>query len=75
MLPIGMLIRKRRRTPAFLIFLFLAAFTGCGADRVIPNSEINPVNTTPSPKGTYSLTVSGSAAGVTHSAGVTLIVN
>ena len=70
--------RLRRRTPtlAALCVCFLAlSLTGCGADRVIPNSITNPVNNNPTPKGTYVLTISGAAAGLTHTVDVTLVVD
>jgi hypothetical protein len=54
--------------------LLLITLTGCGADRIIPNSGISTNPTNPTPKGTYTLTVSGSSAGLTHSVAVTLIV-
>jgi hypothetical protein len=74
LLPFAALFRKRRRVTAAVVVLFLATCTGCGADRVIPNSQSIPGTNNPTPKGTYSLTVSGSAAGLTHSVGVTLVV-
>jgi hypothetical protein len=74
LLPVAVVFRRRRRLAAAFVLLILAGFTGCGADRVIPNSQITPVNNNPTPKGTYTLTVSGAAAGVVHSVGVTLVV-
>ena len=54
--------------------LLLITLTGCGADRIIPNSQVITNPTNPTPKGTYTLTVSGSSAGLTHSVEVTLVV-
>jgi hypothetical protein len=77
-LPLALCLRSRRRRThlASLVMLLtlLTTLTGCGADRVIPASTITPVNTNPTPAGTYTLTVSGSAAGLTHSVTLTLVV-
>jgi len=75
LLPLALLSRKRRRPPYLTALIFLAALTGCGADRVIPNSQVITNPTNPTPKGTYTLTVSGSSAGLTHTVQVTLIVD
>jgi hypothetical protein len=73
LLPISLIFR-RRRSPYFAAIFLLLAVTGCGANRVIPNSQIISNPTNPTPKGTYTLTVSGSSAGLTHSVAVTLVV-
>jgi hypothetical protein len=79
--PLGLLCLRRRRFRASyaLHACALAAFTlilttlsGCGAGRYIPGNS-SPV-ATPTPSGTYNLTVTGSTAGVSHSVGLTLIV-
>ena len=73
LLPAALIFHKRR--PGFLAaMLLLVAITGCGTDRIIPNSQGNTNSTNPTPKGTYTLTVSGSSAGLTHSVAVTLVV-
>jgi hypothetical protein len=73
LLPLALIFRRRR--PTYLAtMLLLVALTGCGADRIIPNSQVTTNPTNPTPKGTYTLTVSGSAAGLTHSVEVTLVV-
>ena len=77
-LPLACLARKRRLTRLILPLVTLAAltcFTGCGSSREIPGSGSGgggSSSTTPS--GTYNLTVSASAAGLTHSVNLTLIV-
>jgi hypothetical protein len=73
LLPVALIFRRRR--PAVLAaMLLLIIGTGCGADRIIPNSGISTKPTNPTPKGTYTLTASGSSSGLTHSVAVTLIV-
>jgi hypothetical protein len=79
LLPVAWLFRKsRRRAPHLaalaLIFFLSNMLTGCGADRIIPLSTGNPITNNPTPKGTYTLTVTGSAAGITHTVTLTLIV-
>jgi hypothetical protein len=70
--------RRRRTLRAHLLPLLLVALvtlTACStAARVIPPAS-GPATPTPTtPTGTYNLTVSGASAGVTHSVGLTLIV-
>jgi hypothetical protein len=71
-------IRRRRLTSLMLSLVAFAAFTclaGCGAEREIPGSGGGgggSSSTTPS--GTYTLTVSASAAGLTRSVNLTLVV-
>jgi hypothetical protein len=73
LLPLAVFFR-RRRIPYFAAVVLLLAITGCGANRIIPNSQVTTNPTNPTPKGTYTLTVSASSAGLTHSVEVTLIV-
>ena len=71
-------LRRRRRLPklaALLLGAVCITLTGCGADRIIPFSQITPVSSNPTPKGTYTLTVSGAAAGITHTVSLTLTVD
>jgi len=69
---------RRRKSLLSLATLSLglfitAALSGCGAGRIIPND--GPTNPTyPTPTGTYNLTVSATSAGLTHTVGLTLIV-
>ena len=69
--------RRRRRfsvlSLAMLLSLACAGTIGCGAGRALPPgaTTVNPYQT---PNGTYTLTVTGSAAGVSHTVLLTLIV-
>jgi hypothetical protein len=81
MAPLGLLCLRRRRFRAgdalhacalAAFTLLLTTLTACGTGRYIPGSS-TPV-ATPTPSGTYNLTVTGSTAGVSHSVGLTLIV-
>jgi hypothetical protein len=78
-LPLGLLALPRRRLRrAAVVAVLCCVFTivGCGVSRVIPQTSnstaVNPV--TPTPTGTYNLTVSGSCAGLVRSVGLTLVV-
>jgi hypothetical protein len=77
LLPLALCLRSRRRRTYLaslaILFTLFTNLTGCGADRIIPNST-TIATTTPTPAGTYTLTVSASAAGLTHSVTLTLIV-
>lgn len=79
LLPLGLLglgRRRARRLGSVAILCCVLLVVGCGASRLIPQSDaaspVNPV--APTPSGTYNLTVSGASAGLTHSIGLTLIV-
>jgi hypothetical protein len=69
LLPLTLLRRRRR---AALLAVLCVSLLGCGTSRYIPGDS--PGNPTPTPSGTYNLIVSGSTAGVTHTVGLTLIV-
>jgi hypothetical protein len=56
-----------------LILFISASLIACGAGRLIPNDGTT-APTYPTPPGTYNLTVSAAAAGLTHTVGLTLIV-
>ena len=78
-LPLACLARKRRLTRLLLPMVTLAALTflaGCGAAREIPGSGGGGGGSSSSttPPGTYNLTVSASAAGITRSVSLTLVV-
>jgi hypothetical protein len=79
-LPLACATRRRRlpRLPLVVITLIaLACITGCGSSRLIPGqggSSGGGSSSTPTPSGTYNLTVTGSAAGLTHSVNLTLTV-
>ena len=76
LLPLALYTRRRRwarLTLACALLCGLGALGGCGASRTIPNST-SPGNGTPTPTGTYNLTVSATAAGLTHAVNLTLVV-
>jgi hypothetical protein len=86
-LPVGLARRRRQRGSTsrrrsalaltFLAGLLLATQLGCGTGRIIPQSSYGSGSggsTATTPSGTYNLTVSGSSAGLTHTVGLTLIV-
>jgi len=86
LLPVGLLGWARRHTrrmgrgywraqrlASLALLCCVFAIAGCGSARMIPSSSSSPT-TTPTPSGTYNVTVSGTSAGVTHSVGLTLIV-
>jgi hypothetical protein len=70
--------RKRRISRLLVAFLSIAALTciaGCGSSRVIPGNGLGGDGlSNATPPGTYTLTISASAAGLTHSVTVTLVV-
>ncbi len=76
LLPCGVLAQRRRRLRGLVVVLltaFAIAASGCGQGRAIPAGGL-PTTPTPTPSGTYNLTVSASSAGITRSVGLTLIV-
>ena len=77
-LPLACLARKRRLAGVLLPLVALAALvcvSGCGSSRLIPGSGSGGGGGSAStPPGTYNLTVSASAAGLTHSVNLTLVV-
>ena len=79
-LPLACLARKRRLTRLLLPLVTLAALacvSGCGSSRLIPGSGSGGgggSGSSSTPPGTYNLTVSASAAGLTHSVNLTLVV-
>jgi hypothetical protein len=77
-LPLACFARKRRLTRLLLPLVMLAALTGlagCGSAREIPGSGGGGGgSSSTTPPGTYNLTVSASAAGLTHNVNLTLVV-
>ena len=79
-LPVACAVRRRRKVPRLLLtalaFVAIAGLTGCGAPRLIPGQGGTGIggSSTPTPPGTYTLRVTGSAAGLTHSINLTLTV-
>jgi hypothetical protein len=77
--PLAFLRRRRSLARLVLSILLLATFgglCGCGSTRVIPGSGDTGGggSSAQTPSGTYTITVSASAAGLTHSVNVTLVV-
>jgi hypothetical protein len=77
-LPLACFARRRRLARLLLPIVTLAALAclaGCGAAREIPgNGGGGGGSSSTTPPGTYNLTVSASAAGLTHSVQLTLVV-
>ncbi len=71
MLPVFLVRRRKRLGVMFVAMVMLLG--GCGAGRQIPAGGLTGP-ATPTPSGTYNLLVSGSSAGVSHSVGLTLVV-
>jgi hypothetical protein len=78
LLPLGMfgLARRRlRKMGAAAIFCGVLAMAGCSAPRLIPETTLGGgAPASPTPSGTYNLTVTGASAGLTRSVGLTLVV-
>jgi hypothetical protein len=75
LLPVAFFNRRRYpRLIRLVVFIcVLGALNGCGASRAIPTTGTTGGGT-PTPAGTYTLTVSASSAGLTHSVNLTLVV-
>lgn len=77
-LPLAALARKRRlvRLLPLIVLAAVACLGGCGSGREIPGSGGGGGggSSPRTPSGTYNLTVSASAAGLTHSVSLTLVV-
>ncbi len=72
-LPVALLALRRRRILSALVALtVVCALTSCSSGRLIP-TDSSPVST-PTPTGTYSLVVSASSTGITHTVSLTLTV-
>ncbi len=71
--PLALLASRKRRRD-LLKFSLLLLIAGCATDRTIPSATTVPINYIPTPAGTYNVTVSATAAGLTHSVPLTLIV-
>jgi len=76
LLPLGLIVRRRRwqRLCGVALVCCVAALSGCGASRLIPSTNASGGGTSVTPGGTYTLTVSGTSAGLTRSVGLTLVV-
>jgi hypothetical protein len=77
-LPLCLLLPRRRARKLFsasACAFALLSLSACGTGRYIPgNTSTTTTAATPTANGTYNLTVSGTTAGLTHSVGLTLIV-
>jgi hypothetical protein len=76
LLPLALITRRRRLPQLALLAALtctLALLSGCGTSRIIPTATTGGITATTAP-GTYTLTVSASAAGLTHSVNLTLVV-
>jgi hypothetical protein len=75
-LPLALRRRRALRVAALPLILCCAfVLSGCGAaSRIIPPGGGGGTSGPTTPSGTYNLTVSGASAGVTHTVGLTLIV-
>ncbi len=77
-LPLACAAKRRRFTPLLLAILSIATLTtlaGCGSSRVIPGNGVGGGgSSTPTQPGTYNLTVTASAAGLSRTVNLTLIV-
>ena len=67
------LMMRRRKLAALVVMLVVVSVSGCGAGRQLP-TDGGSAPPTPTPVGTYNLTVSGSASGVSRSVGLVLVV-
>jgi large repetitive protein len=81
LLPIGLLMLRRFRLPAFACVLLLCGLiflpTGCGTGRQLPSSGSSgssPGQTPVTPAGTYPIVVSATSKGLTRTITLTLIV-
>jgi hypothetical protein len=77
-LPLACFARRRRlanRVLPIFVLVALSCLAGCGAAREIPGSGTGGGgSSSTTPPGTYNLTVSASAAGLTRSVNLTLVV-
>jgi hypothetical protein len=76
LLPVAFFHRRRYPRLARLLVLMstLGVLSSCGAARAIPNTGTTGGSGTPTPAGTSTLIVSASAAGLTHSVNLTVVV-
>jgi hypothetical protein len=78
LLPLGLLglgRRRARRLGPIVVICCIAMMAGCSASRIIPDTSAGGGSAgTPTPSGAYNLLVSGTAAGLTRSVGLTLVV-
>jgi hypothetical protein len=73
LLPLGILVARRRRVPVLILTLTLIA-AGCSTSRTVPGETVPGTTTAVTPSGTYTLVVAGSGAGLVRSVNLTLVV-
>jgi hypothetical protein len=73
-LVLPLVFRGRRRVRRAMALGLLMAVTACGSSRQIPLASAGSNPASPTPAGSYNLTVAATSAGVTHSVALTLIV-
>jgi hypothetical protein len=80
-LPLALITRRRSphhtgfpRILSLLIASTLMAMTGCATNRIIPPSTVSSPKYVPTPNGTYNITVTATSSGLSHTTGLTLIV-
>jgi hypothetical protein len=73
-IPLAFLSRRKPRRNLLKLSIALLTLTSCATDRTIPSATTAPVNYIPTPAGTYNLTISATAAGLTHSVPLILII-
>jgi hypothetical protein len=73
--PLAILLRRRRLTGIALVLCAAAVLGGggCATSRYIPGDSSSSAGQ-PTPSGSYNLTVTGSAVGLTKTVGLTLVV-
>jgi hypothetical protein len=79
MLPVGLLFVRRARPGSIIAIVLMCGLLGlggCGASRLIPatSGSSGGGGGGATPKGTYTVMVSGASAGLTRSVGLTLVV-
>jgi hypothetical protein len=78
MLPVGLVLVGRvrlRPMVAVLVICGVVAMGGCSASRLVPSTSVSSGGGGgATPKGTYTVTVSGASAGLTRSVALTLVV-
>jgi hypothetical protein len=74
LLPLTLMLRRRNRLLLTSYSLLLTLLAGCATTRIIPSSSGPSSPTNPTPTGTYNLTLSATADGLTHTVPLTLIV-
>ncbi len=73
-LPVGLLAR-RRRWVGFGLAVLLVGVSGCASGRIVPEDTGTGGGTVAvTPSGSYTLTVTGSSAGLVRTVGLTLVV-